>query len=188
MPDGQEKKKRVDNTVAHFEDSDGEYVFNGDGIANVFRIVIGFRADNSFLLKQPLVFFSDGARSIHEATKNAFSFTQYKIILDYCHLQRKLKEFFSMAIKGKTISKEHHSAIMKLLWVGDVDGAIPFMANVDPLKVKNMGCLIKLTDYLNRVRDFIIMRCVKSLAYEMVVALWKNSMTCWLPSERKETA
>jgi hypothetical protein len=112
-------------------------------------------AYNSFLLKQPLVFFSDGARSIHEDIKNAFSFTQYKIILDYCHPQKKFKEFFSMAFKGKTINKEHHSAIMKLLWVGDVDGAISFKANFEPSKVKNMGCLIKLTDYLNRLRDFI---------------------------------
>jgi hypothetical protein len=52
-----------------------------------------------------------------------------------------------MAFKGKTISKECHAGIMKLLWVGDVDGAIAFMANVDPSKVKKT-VLFETTDRL----------------------------------------
>jgi NAD dependent epimerase/dehydratase family enzyme len=60
-----------------------------------------------------------------------------------------------MAFKGKEISKNKLTAISKLLWHGDVDGAIAFMANVDPSEVKNQSFLRQLTDYLNRVRDFI---------------------------------
>jgi hypothetical protein len=101
MPDGQEKKKRVDNTVAHFENKEGKYVFNGDGIAAVLRIVSGFMAFNKFLLQQPLVFFSDGAKVIHNEIKKTFNFTKYKIILDCYHLHKKFKELFSMALKEK---------------------------------------------------------------------------------------
>jgi hypothetical protein len=155
MLDGQEKKKRVDNTVARFENDEGKYVFNGDGLAAVFRMVIGFMALNDFLLQKQIVFFTDGAKTIHEEIKKRFHFTKYKIILDYYHLQKKFKEYFSMAFKGKTIGKECHSAIMKLLWVGDVDGAIDYMANADPSKVKNQSYLKQLTDCLNRVRDYI---------------------------------
>jgi hypothetical protein len=31
MPAGQEKKKRIDNTVAHIENKDGKYCFNDMG-------------------------------------------------------------------------------------------------------------------------------------------------------------
>ena len=155
MPDGQEKKKRVENSVAHFENKDGKYAFNGDGIANVLRLVMGFMAFNNYLLIQPLVFFTDGAKNIHEEIKRTCKFTRFKIILDYYHLSKKFKELFSMAFNGKKSSKKNHTAIMKLLWVGDVDGAIAFMANVDPSTVRNQTFLNQLTDYLNRVRDYI---------------------------------
>jgi hypothetical protein len=42
MADGQVKKKRVDNSVARIESEEGKYVFNVDGIAAIFRLVIGF--------------------------------------------------------------------------------------------------------------------------------------------------
>ena len=155
MLDGKEKKKRVDNTVAHIENIEGKYVFNGDGIAAVVRQVIGFMAFNQFLLKGPLVFFCDGARTIHDEIKEQFKFTKYKIILDYYHLSKKVKEFFSMAFNGKEISKKMHNEIMKLLWVGDVKAALAFMEHVDKSKVKDQNRLTQLADYLKRVRDCI---------------------------------
>jgi hypothetical protein len=112
MPEGQEKKKRVNNTVAHIENKDGKYVFNGDGMADVLRLVLGFMVYNGFLLKTPVVFFTDGARNIHEEIKSTFKFTNFKIILDYFHLSKKVKEFFSMAFRGKEISKKNHNEIM----------------------------------------------------------------------------
>jgi hypothetical protein len=155
MPAGQEKKKRVDNTVVHIENKDGKYCLNGSGMSIIVHLVIGFMSFNNFLLKQPLVFFTDGAKTIHDEIKRNFSFTKYKIILDYYHLNKKFKELFSMAFKGKTISKEYHQAIMPFLWNGDTDGAIALMKNAEPSKIKKQNCLGQLTDYLNRVRDFI---------------------------------
>jgi hypothetical protein len=37
-----------------------------------------------------------------------------------------------MAFKGKDIRNDQYNAIMKILWVGDVSGAIAFIENVDP--------------------------------------------------------
>jgi hypothetical protein len=42
-----------------------------------------------------------------------FSFTQYKIILDWFHLLKKFREFFSMAFKGKEISKKQVNGYLK---------------------------------------------------------------------------
>ena len=155
MPNDQLMGKWVNNTVAHIENKDGKYVFNSNGIANVLGLVIAFMVINGIKLNQQLVFFSDGAKKIHEEIKKNFGFTKYKIILDYFHLQKKFKEYFSMAFKGKDIRNDQYDAIMKILWVGDVSGAIAFMENADPSIVKNKSYLTQLIGYLNRVRDYI---------------------------------
>jgi hypothetical protein len=54
MPDGQENKKRVESSVARFDNKDGKYAFNGDGMANVLRQVMGFISFNNYFLSQPL--------------------------------------------------------------------------------------------------------------------------------------
>ncbi|MDR0548697.1 MAG: hypothetical protein LBI10_04695 [Deltaproteobacteria bacterium] len=155
MPNDQLRGKWVNNTVAHIENKDGKYVFNGYGTDNVLRLVIAFMVINGIMLKQQLVFFSDGAKKIHEGIIKNFVFTKYKIILDYYDLQKKIKELFIMAFKGKDIRNDQYNAIMKILWVGDVSGSIAFVENADPSIVKNKSYLTQLIGYLNRVRDYI---------------------------------
>jgi hypothetical protein len=60
MPNDQLKGKWVNHTVAHIENKDGKYVFNGNGTANVLGLVIAFMVVNGIELKQQLVFYSDG--------------------------------------------------------------------------------------------------------------------------------
>jgi hypothetical protein len=88
MPNDQLWGKWVNNTVAHIENKDGKYVFNGNGIANFLGLVIAFIVINSIKLKQQLMIFLDGAKKIHEEINKNFGFTKYKIILDYYHLQK----------------------------------------------------------------------------------------------------
>jgi hypothetical protein len=101
------------------------------------------------------VFFTDGARTIHNEIEKVFSFTDYKLILDWYHLKKKFQEFFSMAFKGRTIRNSQLNVIMPLLWYGKVDEAIEIMRNADPAIVKSKNYLDQLIDYLNRVRTYI---------------------------------
>jgi hypothetical protein len=156
MPEGAKKKKRVDNTVIHFENCDGKYILNGFGMAPTLRVLLGFLAGNGILSRQQqLVFFTDGARIIHDEIERMFKFTNHKIILDWYHLVKKFSELFSMAFKGKQIRNAFLDAIKPLLWRGDVDGAIKMMENADNYKVKRRDCLQQLIDYLERVRVYI---------------------------------
>jgi hypothetical protein len=155
MPEGVEKKKRVDNTVIHFENSDGKYILNGFGMAATLRVLLGFLAGNGILPSQQLVFFTDGARSIHNEIDRIFKFINHKIILDWYHLVKKFSELSSMAFKGKQIRNEFLDAIKPLLWRGDIDGAIKMMKDTEDSKVKRRDCLQQLIDYLERVRGCI---------------------------------
>jgi hypothetical protein len=155
MPAGMEKKKRVDISVAHFQSGIGKYTLTADGVRNVLKLTLAFMLSNGILLKQPLVFYTDGARTIHNEIESMFSFTNFKIILDWYHLQKKFAEFFSMAFKGKEIRNAQLNAITPLLWFGNVDGAVSFLRNADPSKVKSNTHLEQLVDYLNRVRPYI---------------------------------
>jgi hypothetical protein len=112
-------------------------------------------AFNGVLSDSPLVFFTDGARCIHNEIEKMFSFTKYKIILDWYHLVKRFREYYGMAFRGKEISGEYLGAIKPLLWRGDVDGAIALMANADTSIITNIQYLKKLTDYLNLVRPYI---------------------------------
>jgi hypothetical protein len=102
-----------------------------------------------------LVFFTDGARAIHDKIENMFSFTKYKIILDWFHVVKKFKEFLSMAFKSRELRNDFLRIIFPMLWYGNVDGAINALKNVDKSKVKNATKLDELIKYLERVRNYI---------------------------------
>jgi hypothetical protein len=110
---------------------------------------------NNILNNLQLVFFSDGARMIHETINQMFSFTKYKIILDWHHLVKKFKEYSSMAFKGKEIRNGFLRDILPSLWYGNVDGAINLLENVDKTTIKNLSYINQLIAYLNRVRNYI---------------------------------
>jgi hypothetical protein len=117
-----------------------------------FRVYLAF---NCLLFRKPIVFFTDGARTIHNEIERMFSFTSCKIILDWYHVKKKFSVHFSMAFKGREIRNAQLSIIMPLLWYGKVDAAIEFMRNPYPSIVKNRDILDQLIDYLNRVRPYI---------------------------------
>jgi hypothetical protein len=76
MPDGTEKKKREDNTVIHFQTDEGKYLLNGYGLAATLRLLLGFMAYNDILFNRKLVFFTDGANTIHSEVERMFRFTR----------------------------------------------------------------------------------------------------------------
>jgi len=108
------------------------------------------------------VFFTDGARDIHNEISRRFGFANYKIILDWYHLEKKCKEFESsarrtlcMALKGKEIRNEFLAELTPCLWFGNIDGAIQLLQNISPKKVGNHDKITELIGYFERVRDYV---------------------------------
>jgi hypothetical protein len=149
-----EQPKRVDNTVIHVENNDGQYILNAESITGSLKLLIGFLLRNN-IFGQQLVFFTDGARNLHAAIEKMFSFANYKIILDWYHLEKKCKEQLSMGLCGSAIRNKFLAELMPCLWFGNVDGAILLLQNLDSKKIKNYEIIKNLIDYFERVRGFI---------------------------------
>jgi len=149
-----EQPKRVNNSVIHVESGDGKYILKSSRIFGVLRLLLGFLLCGG-LLKKQLVFFTDGAREIHNEISRMFSFTNYKIILDWYHLQKKCRELLSMALKGSKIRNEFLDELLPCLWFGNVDGAIKLLRNINPNKVKNSDDIDTLAGYFERCRAYI---------------------------------
>jgi hypothetical protein len=149
-----EQPKRVNNTVIHVENSDGKYILNAAKVSGGLKLLLGFLLCGGLLGKQ-LVFFTDGAREIHNEISRMFAFTNCKIILDWYHLAKKCREQLSMALNGSKIRNEFLSELLPLLWRGDVDAAVTLLQNINPKKVRNPDYIVKLAEYFERVRGYI---------------------------------
>ena len=154
-PSGEaEQPKRVNNSVIHAENNEGKYILNSSDISDALKLLLGFLLCGGQLGKQ-LVFFTDGAREIHNAITEKFAFANYKIILDWYHLQKKCKEQLSMALNGRQIRNEFLEKLLACLWFGNVDGAVSLLENIDTNKVRNPEFIGKLIGYFERVRNYI---------------------------------
>ena len=60
-----------------------------------------------------------------------------------------------MAMKNSKIRNEFLEGLLTCLWFGNVDGAIKQLINIDPKKVKNNDFIVKLIEYLERVRGYV---------------------------------
>jgi hypothetical protein len=155
MPPKLEKMKHIFTSVAHIENQNGSYTLIDKSIQSLLRQVTAFLYYNSILNNDQLVFFTDGAKEIHDKIRSMFPYTKFKIILDWFHLEKKFKEFLSLAFSGKKHRNEFLNIVRPALWRGDVDGAINLLEKVDSSIIKNPTPLIQLVTYLNRVREFI---------------------------------
>jgi hypothetical protein len=144
--------KRVYNTVLHIQANCSSYILNAASLFGGLKLLIGFLLLNG-LLKKQIVIFADGARDIHAVVLKMLSFANCKIILDWFHLKKKCQEQLSMALKGSKIRNEFlDGGFLSCLWFGNINGAIKQLQNIDPKKVKNIEYIIKLIEYLERVR------------------------------------
>jgi hypothetical protein len=146
--------KRVDNTVIHVQNNDGRYILNAASLLGALKLLIGFLLHNN-ILNQQIVVFADGARSIHSIIQTMLGFANFKIILDWYHLDKKCREQLSMALRGRKIRNEFLKQLLPCLWFGNVDSAISLLRNIDPDKVKDNDKITKLIEYFERVRGYV---------------------------------
>ena len=155
-PRDEEKQqpKRVDNTVIHIQSGKKTYILNTASIISGLKMLIGFLLFNG-LLKKQIVIFADGAREINNVVQKMLHFANFKIILDWYHLEKKLKEQLSMALRGSKIRNEFLDELRPYLWYGNVNGAIKLLSAIDPKKVKNFDIISYLIEYLERIKSTI---------------------------------
>lgn len=85
-------------------------------------MLLAFLLSNGLLEDKRLVFITDGATNIKDHIAKFFGFRQYTLLLDWLHLEKKCREYLSMALRG---GKEEKSAVRNalfgMLWVGNVE-------------------------------------------------------------------
>jgi hypothetical protein len=146
--------KRVNNTVIHVQHGKKSYTLNAASVASCMKMLIGFLLFNGLFNKQ-IVVFADGARDINNSVRKLLHFANFKIILDWYHLEKKFKEELSRALRNTEVRNNFFEEIRPYLWYGNVSGAIKLLKNIDPKKVKNLDTINYLIEYLDRVRDTI---------------------------------
>jgi len=156
-PDSPEKgqKKRVSNTVIHVQQDKKAYILNNAGIKGAFTMLMGFLFANSLIGLYRIVFFTDGASDLHDPINAMFGFLPYKIILDWFHLIKKVKERLSQAMKGYKKRNAFIDLLSPVLWRGDVAAAIAMLENLPDELLKSRAEVVKLIDYLKRNQIYI---------------------------------
>ena len=99
-----------------------------------------------------VVVISDGSRTIKNRCQTLFE-GKYRHILDWYHLQRKVKDLMTMIAVNKALKIEYISELNQLLWVGETAKALDKLRNY---QVKNIEKLQELIGYLEKNIPYII--------------------------------
>ena len=158
-------KKRVENTVIHVEADGRKHVITAIGMHNAFTLLMAFLISNELLGSHRIVFFSDGAQNIRSCIEAFFSFRMPVVhMLDWYHLEKRMKELLSMAVKGNKEAKATmRNVIGRMLWAGNVDEAIAYLEDIPEKSIKNQQRLEEAVDYLKRRKPHIPCYALRSL-------------------------
>jgi hypothetical protein len=156
-----EDAKRLDTTVVLVQDHKGGYDYATEGINKVGETIYDIKRaiidkvcqyhDVSKAL--PIVAITDGARSIRLTLQAVFGMWVC-IILDWYHLQLKVKNLMSMIALNKNDKELYINELTSLLWVGKVPEALIYIDNMN--RVKNTEKKQELRDYLEKHQMEII--------------------------------
>jgi len=149
-------KKRAWTTVVHVERGGARYTLTGSSVAAALRLTSALLVASG-LEGVPLLFFTDGQRSLKDAI---FDFWRtrgrIRLILDWYHLQKKCRELGSLGLKGSIAAKKIHiQQLRRLLWYGLVDRAIQYISGIPPEAVRKPDVLNQIKGYLERNRPHI---------------------------------
>ena len=161
---GSKNGKIVENTVIHIQSKEGVYIITAVGMDKAFRLLLAYLLGNHLLENRHLYFFSDGARNIRKGIKKHFAFCPHKHMLDWYHLEKRMTELLSMALKG---SKDKRHEIRKhlagILWVGNISDAIDYLYSLDKAFIKNAQKLDEAVEYLKGKKPYICCYALRAL-------------------------
>jgi hypothetical protein len=142
-------------TVIHIQYKAGQYVLNARNLILLYPILIAFLLKNKCLTHN-WVFFTDGQRTLIDFIIARFAFKgNYKLILDYYHLQKKCSKQFYSALHKNEHRDVYEKQLKDYLWYGLTDKAIESLKNIDSKDIKNQDELDILKAYLQRNINYI---------------------------------
>jgi len=157
-----EQKTRVNTDVAMLQKRDGTYYYLIAGISEAGEEVVSLeevlqaQIQTEYSRRKtplPIVAITDGAKSIRNTLLAIFGIT-ITIILDWYHLHKKVSEFLSMIARNKRDKQKHRDTIFPLLWKGETQGAISYLAT--EVQARNPDRLQELIAYLQKHEPEII--------------------------------
>lgn len=161
---GRKQGKVVENTVVHIQTPEGCYLLTAIGMKKAFSLVVSFLLCNHLLENRHLYIFSDGAQNIRKNIEAYFSFCPYTLMLDWYHLEKKMTELLSMALKGaKDARHEIRNVLDRKLWAGNVEDAIIYLRTLDGKFIKNPLHLEDAVKYLERKKPYIPCYALRSI-------------------------
>ena len=153
---GSKDGKVVENTVIHIQSKEGIYIITAVGMGKAFRILLAFLLKNHLLKSRHLYFFSDGARNIRKGINDYFAFYPHNHMLDWYHLEKRMTELLSMALKGsKDKRREIRKHLAGILWAGNISDAIDYLYSLDKTNIKNAQKLDEAVEYLKGKKSYI---------------------------------
>lgn len=146
----------VENTVIHVQSKEGVYIITDVGMKNAFTLLMAYLFLNDMFKNRLLYFFSDGARNIKTSIEEFFKpLCPYKHMLDWYHVEKRMTELLSMALKGS--KDERHDiryTLDRKLWTGNFDDAKAYLLSLEDKYVKNRKKLEEATVYLDRKKEY----------------------------------
>ena len=153
---GTKNGKNVENTVIHVQCKEGEYTLTDTCMDKAYTLLMAFLFANHLLEDRHLYFFSDGANNIKVKIETYFkNLCPYNLMLDWYHLEKRMNELLSMALKGsKDIRHNIRYTLDQKLWAGNFDDAISYLNSLDKKMVKNQQRLEDAIAYLERKKPY----------------------------------
>ena len=152
----EKQQKTVQTDVIEVQNKKGEfeYITAGVGIKqwDIETALLCWFSLNYGNCILPVVAITDGAKTIRLRLWSIFG-GQIIIILDWYHLNKKVRELMSMICFGKIQKQEQLSILMPLLWEGKVKDAITKLKQIKP---RNTIKQEELIDYLTKHETEII--------------------------------
>lgn len=216
----EEKTKKISHMNIKVEVGTTSYYLTSIDTEEAFVQLVALILANK-LYKRYMVFFLDGEVSIAEHIKLYCGQWNYVIYLDWLHLEHKCFDLLSMAISGKRIvdprgtveyysrgekkgqiksreftslSRLYARALVRILWVGNVEEAKTYLANIDPKEIKNPKERDHLVQYLENKKKWITCYALRKKAglknssngvenqnQEIVASRQKNNRCSWRP-------
>ncbi len=156
LKEGKTDKKGVEKDTIPFRaltegiDATGKVIYPIEkAISDTVKELYGDKPEQPL----PVVAITDGARSIRITLQLIFGINLF-IILDWYHLQLKIKNLMSMIAPNKTVKELYINDLKTLLWHGKTTEALDYLAQIPT--VKNQEKFEELVGYLTKHQTEII--------------------------------
>jgi len=142
-------------TVTYISKDDNNFSIVSESMGTTLSKTITSLIQARNCQKDNLIFLVDGMRTLHTYIKDKFLGDNYKVILDWYHLAKKVSSELMINVKKSEYRENIESTIKKFLWHGLIEQAKKTISEVDKKQIKKDKSLDTLTNYIDRNRKII---------------------------------